>query len=79
MKETTISLGDAARDLSDCIDRAHDQNTALILLKDGKPVARITPERRCTAGELAQALARHPLSAEEAEAWLADLEQNPCK
>jgi hypothetical protein len=75
MKETAITVTDAARNFADCVNRAHYQNMSFVLLKNGKPFARIEPddERRCTGRELASALARVRLSSEEARAWHRDL------
>lgn len=76
MKETTITVTEAARNFADCINRAHYQNTSFVLLKNGRPFARIEPERgkRCTGRDLAEALASAELSVDEARAWQADLQ-----
>ena len=75
MKEMTITVTEAARNFADCINRAHYQNTSFVLLKNGRPFARIEPdkEKRCTGRELAAALAAAELSAEDASDWHADL------
>jgi antitoxin (DNA-binding transcriptional repressor) of toxin-antitoxin stability system len=75
MKERTITVTEAARNFADCVNRAHYQGTTFVLLKNGKPVARIEPahEKRCTGRDLAEALARADLSADEARAWHRDL------
>lgn len=75
MKETTITVTEAARNFADCVNRAHYQQTTFVLLKNGKPFARIAPEheKRCTGRDLAEALARADLSAEEAGHWHRDL------
>lgn len=75
MKEMTITVTEAARNFADCINRAHYQNTSFVLLKNGRPFARIEPEKekRCTGRELADALAATELSAEAAREWHADL------
>ncbi|MCI0539676.1 MAG: hypothetical protein L0Z50_31090 [Verrucomicrobiales bacterium] len=75
MKEMTITVTEAARNFADCVNRAHYQNTTFILLKNGKPFARIEPdhEKRCTGRDLADALAKAELSSEEARAWYRDL------
>ncbi|MGE3309244.1 MAG: type II toxin-antitoxin system Phd/YefM family antitoxin [Limisphaerales bacterium] len=71
MKELTITVTEAARNFADCVNRAHYQNTTFVLLKNGKPVARIGPDRekRCTGRDLAEAVARVDLSDEEARGW----------
>ena len=75
MKETAITVTEAARNFADCVNRAHYQNTTFVLLKNGRPFARIEPddERRCTGRELASALAGVQLSSEEVRAWHRDL------
>jgi hypothetical protein len=75
MKATTITVTDAARNFADCVNRAHYQNMTFVLLKNGKPFARIEPddEKRCTGRDLAGALIRAGLSPEEARDWRRDL------
>jgi len=43
MREQAISVTEAARNFSDCINRARYQGTTFILHKNGVPVARIVP------------------------------------
>jgi antitoxin (DNA-binding transcriptional repressor) of toxin-antitoxin stability system len=76
MRKTTISVTDAARNFADCVNRAHYQNTTFVLLKNGSPVARLTPdsEKVCTGRDLAAALAKIELAEEEAVAWRRDLQ-----
>ena len=75
MKERTITVTEAARNFADCVNRAHYQNITFVLLKNGKPFARIEPggEKRCTGRDLAEALAKVDLPAEEAREWSRDL------
>jgi antitoxin (DNA-binding transcriptional repressor) of toxin-antitoxin stability system len=75
MKETTITVTDAARNFADCVNRAYYQNVTFVLLKNGKPVARLTPEaeKRCTGRDLADALDKTELAPEEARGWHRDL------
>ena len=75
MEKKTISVTDAARNFADCVNRAHYQNVTFVLLKNGSPVARLVPdnEKVCTGRDLAEALARAELSADEAAAWHRDL------
>ena len=75
MKTTTISVTDAARNFADCVNRVHYQNVSYVLLKNGKPVARLVPEGKkgCTGPELAAALRKVDLSESEARAWHRDL------
>jgi antitoxin (DNA-binding transcriptional repressor) of toxin-antitoxin stability system len=74
-KETTITVTDAARNFADCVNRAHYLNMTFVLLKNGKPVARIEPddEKRCMGRDLAGALAKVELSPAEARDWHRDL------
>jgi hypothetical protein len=75
MKEMTITVTEAARNFADCVNRAHYQRTTFILLKNGRPFARIEPDRvkRCTGRDLSAAVAQTEISAEEASAWHRDL------
>jgi prevent-host-death family protein len=77
MHEVTITVTEAARNFSDCVNRARYQGTTFVLLKNGVPVARIVPENRkpSTGRELAAALAKVQLTADESAAWLRDLEE----
>lgn len=75
MTTTTISVTEAARNFADCVNRAHYQNVTFVLLKNGSPVAPLVPdgEKVCTAGDLAEALGKPYLTADEAKAWRDDL------
>jgi antitoxin (DNA-binding transcriptional repressor) of toxin-antitoxin stability system len=75
MKETAISVTEAARNFADCVNRVRYQNVSFILLKNGKPVARLSPETEkvCTGRELAEALAKVELTPSEARAWYKDI------
>ena len=75
MKKTAITVTEAARNFADCVNRAHYQNVSFVLLKNGKPVARLGPENEkvCTGRDLAEALSKTDLSTEEARAWQKDL------
>src|SRR5207253_6680178 len=68
MKKTVITVTEAARNFADCVNRAHYQNTSFVLLKNGKPVARLIPENEkvCSGKELAAALEKIDLSPDEA-------------
>jgi hypothetical protein len=57
------------------VNRADYQNMTFVLIKNGKLVARLTPEteNRCTGRELADALTKTELSADEACVWNRDL------
>ena len=75
MKKTVITVTEAARHFADCINRVHYRHQSFVLVKNGKPLARIVPEagKRCTGAELAEALADIELSAADALAWRQDL------
>lgn len=77
MKEETITVTEAARNFSDCINRARYLGTTFILHKNGVPVARIVPEerKRDTGRELAGPPAGVRLSTEEAETSRRDLDE----
>jgi antitoxin (DNA-binding transcriptional repressor) of toxin-antitoxin stability system len=81
MPELLITVTEASRNFSDCINRAHYQGTTFVLRKNGVAVARIVPEepKPSTGPQLADAL-RDALTGlhlgeEEATAWLHDLEE----
>jgi len=75
MKETPISVTDAARNFADGVNRVRCQNVTFGLLKNGSPVARLVPDGKkgCTGPELAEALRQVDLSEAEARAWHRDL------
>ena len=71
----TISVTDAARNFAEYVNRVRYQNMTYILLKNGQPVARLSPEKKksSTGADLAAALAKVSLSEDEARAWYRDL------
>jgi prevent-host-death family protein len=75
MKKTVITVTEASRNFGDCVNRAHYQQTCFVLLKNGRPVARLVPEtdKVCTGRDLAEALEKDELSKEEARKWQNDL------
>ncbi len=75
MKETDITVTEAARNFSDCVNRVRYQNVTFRLLKNGKPIARLVPdqEKVCFGGDLAKVLENIELPADEAKAWRHDL------
>jgi len=75
MKELAISVTEAARNFSDCVNRVRYQKAHFALLKNGEPVARLAPyeEKRCTGADLAKALRGAELSQAEAREWKRDL------
>ena len=75
MKETVITVTEAARNFAECVNRAHYQNTTFVLLKNGVPFARLVPEgaKVCTGAELAAVLAETQLTRAEASVWRRDL------
>ena len=76
MKKASISVTEAARNFADCVNRAHYQNVTFVLLKNGKPFARLVPdnEKVCVGRDLAEALAKTNLPQYEARAWHRDLQ-----
>jgi hypothetical protein len=70
-----ISVTEGARNFADCVNRAHYQNVTFVLLKNGSPMAHITPagDKVCTGRDLADALAEVELPPEEARKWSSDL------
>jgi hypothetical protein len=75
MKKKAISVTEAARNFADCVNRAHYQNVTFVLLRNGLPFARLTPdhEKVCMGSDLAEALAKKELPAYEGKAWHRDL------
>lgn len=75
MKEKTITVTEAARDLAACVSRAHEEKMIFVLMENGVPVARLVPEesKECSASELADAPHENPLTPEEAKAWREDV------
>ena len=76
MPKTVISVTEAARNFSDCVNRAHYQNVTFVLLKNGSPVARLVPdsEKVCTGRSMAEVLAKIGLTDAESKAWRRDLQ-----
>jgi prevent-host-death family protein len=81
MDPVQISVTEASRNFSDCVNRARYQGTRFILHKSGLPVARIEPAETQPrkgselAAVLKQAMEEVDVGAEEATSWLHDLEQ----
>jgi antitoxin (DNA-binding transcriptional repressor) of toxin-antitoxin stability system len=80
MSEEVITVTEAARNFSDCVNRVRYQDTTFVLQKNGVSVARIVPyvkEKDHTGRAIAEALAKSKVSLtpEESEAWLRDLEE----
>jgi prevent-host-death family protein len=75
MKYSAITVTEAARNFAHCLNRVHYQNQSFVLVKNGKPFARIVPEigKVCTGRELAEALAQIELLPADALAWRKDL------
>jgi antitoxin (DNA-binding transcriptional repressor) of toxin-antitoxin stability system len=82
MRNCAISVTEASRNFSDCVNRARYQGTSFTLLKGGVPVARIVPptlkatKGRELADALRKALAGVHVGEQEATSWLHDLEQS---
>lgn len=77
MKIATISVTEAARNFADCVNRVHYRNQSFVLVKNGKPLARLIPEKekKCTGKEFAAALRKVELTPKEFAAWRKDLKQ----
>ncbi len=81
MSVESITVTEAARNFSDCVNRVRYQGTSFVLHKNGVPVARIVPEGqkprtgREIAATLRMALKDVHLGEEEASGWLRDIEE----
>ncbi len=75
MRETAISVTEAARNFADCVNRVRYQNATFILHKNGEAVARLIPETKkaCTGRDLVKALSGVELTDEESRLWREDL------
>ncbi len=75
MRKANITVTEAVRNFADCVNRVHYQNMTLVLLKNGKPFARLVPdnEKVCAGRDLAEALAKTGLPESEARPWHRDL------
>lgn len=75
MKETTITVTEAARRFADCVNRVYYQNMTFVLVKNRKPYARLVPEPRktCSGRLLAEALVTAELTPAEFRDWHKDL------
>ncbi len=74
MKDTTISVTQAARNFADCVNRVHYQQVTYVLVKNGLPYARLAPAKAkvCSATHLAEILSGELLSTAEAKRWRRD-------
>jgi antitoxin (DNA-binding transcriptional repressor) of toxin-antitoxin stability system len=81
METVSISVTEASRNFSDCVNRARYQGTSFILQKGGVPVAHMMPVPRKPksaielAAELRKAIEGAHLGEQETASWLHDLEQ----
>jgi antitoxin (DNA-binding transcriptional repressor) of toxin-antitoxin stability system len=75
MRTTAISVAEAARNFVNYVNRVHHRNLTFVLLENGSSVARLVPdaEKVCLGRDLAAALGRAKLPADEARAWRRDL------
>ena len=76
METVSISVTEAARNFSDCINRTRYSQTTFVLHKNGRAVARIVPEAPKapkTGRHLAEALAQINLSPMEIAEWRRDV------
>lgn len=73
MKKKAISVTEAARNFAECVNRVHYQNVQYVLLRNGKPLASLVPEKVCTGRDLAEALEGFDLPTAEAKSWATDV------
>jgi antitoxin (DNA-binding transcriptional repressor) of toxin-antitoxin stability system len=76
MKRLSISVTEAARNFADCVNRARYQDVTFVLLKNGAPVAQLTPssEKVCLGRDLAATLAKVRLTDRDSRSWRRDLQ-----
>ena len=74
-KTKKITVTEASRNFAECVNRARYQKLTFALVKNGETVAQIVPGggKVCTAGDLADALEKTPLSEENAREWRREL------
>jgi antitoxin (DNA-binding transcriptional repressor) of toxin-antitoxin stability system len=78
MSETAVSVADAAKDFLRLLDHVERKRETAILLRDGKPVATLTPipSAAATGAELAERWAKlEKLAPDEANAFADDIEK----
>jgi prevent-host-death family protein len=71
MKKTSITVTEASRNFAECVNRAHYNGMVFLLVKNGKPVARLAPEKEkvCTGRDFAAMLEQFRLPESEAREW----------
>jgi antitoxin (DNA-binding transcriptional repressor) of toxin-antitoxin stability system len=76
MKRLSISVTEAARNFADCVNRARYQDVTFVLLKNGAPVAQLTPSREkvCLGRDLAATMAKVRLTDGDLRSWRRDLQ-----
>lgn len=76
MKRLSISVTEAARNFADCVNRARYQDVTFVLVKNGAPVAQLTPssEKVCLGRDLAATLAKVRLTDGDSRSWRRDLQ-----
>jgi antitoxin (DNA-binding transcriptional repressor) of toxin-antitoxin stability system len=76
MKRLSISVTEAARNFADCVNRARYQDVTFVLLKNGAPVAQLTPssEKVCLGRDLAATMAKVRLTDGDLRSWRRDLQ-----
>jgi antitoxin (DNA-binding transcriptional repressor) of toxin-antitoxin stability system len=82
MSETAISVAEAAKDFLRLLDRVERKGELAILLREGKPVATLTPlpSPATTCAELAERWANlEKLAPDEANAFADDIERARAK
>ena len=70
----TLTVTEAARNLSDVINRVYYQGHTFILTRGRVSVAQLTPVKALTGAEFARRWPEHPrLTLDDAAEWLAEL------
>jgi len=64
----SLAAADASQDIVATLE-AVEKGEEFLVTRDGVPIARIVPERRTTADQIAEVMARHPLPPEAVDEW----------
>ena len=77
MAKRKITVTEAARNFSRCVDQVRYKEASFVLTKNKKPVAELTPStsKVCTGREFLGFLERFELPEEEALAWSRDMRE----
>ena len=74
MRKIIVTVAEAASNLTDCVNRVHDEDVTFVLVRNGTPVARLVrdSERICVGRDLAEVLREVELSRHKAGPWHRD-------